>query len=338
MNLPANTGGEKLRHITIDSVDQMKDYALRIGIDSYCAQLGESFSGTRILQGSHDSLTATRIAFGSPLYLRARSLPGNLILGTCESVSRASINGLPVKPQHCFLVMPGAQVDLFTLGPATLRMVTVPTAESEAQADSLVCRLRRALTDGQVYVGGAEAESRHLRHWFRSWEGAEPGQNTPAPATVTPRFPGLVYRSLQRVLQNLQCGPNHRVTDAEWAGSGVKRLIDYFHDNPQEWISIDDACGLAQMRRRNLYYQFSRHTGLSPQRYFSRVRLSYLRQELTACDASITELALKYNFHHLGDFSATYRSVYGELPSDTRKNAEHSERMQTLELLNWRRA
>ena len=145
-------------------------------------------------------------------------------------------------------------------------------------------------------------------------------------------------RTLQHVLQNLQCRSGHRITDSEWAGNGVKRLIDYFHDNPQEWISIDDACRLAEMRRRNLYYQFSKYTGLSPQRYFSRIRLSYLRQELTASDSSITELALKYNFHHLGDFSATYRSVYGELPSDTRKNAENSNRTQSLEQLNWRTA
>ena len=83
---------------------------------------------------------------------------------------------------------------------------------------------------------------------------------------------------------------------------------------------------------------FRKHTGLSPQKYFSRIRLSYLRQELLTCDNSITELALKYNFHHLGDFSASYRALYGELPSDTRKNAVDADRQNSLEQLNWRRA
>lgn len=334
MNLPANRGNGKRRHITIDSVDEAKDYALRSGLVLDFAQLGAGASGISMAQGLHDSLTATRISFSTPLYLRARSLPGHLVLGICDSPSHASINGLAVKARHCFLVMPGAQVDLYTRKPATLRMVSVPTSEFEANTDSVVDRLRRALADGQVYVVGSEAESRHLAHWFQSWEQTASGLGKAAQTTVTPLVSGLVNRTLLHVLQDLQCGTGRRVTDSEWAGSGVKRLIDHFHDNPEEWVSIDDACRLADMGRRSLYYQFNRHTGLSPQKYFNRIRLSYLRQELTRCDSSITELAVKYNFHHLGDFSATYRAVYGELPSDTRKHAESSNRTRSLEQLN----
>ena len=78
------------------------------------------------------------------------------------------------------------------------------------------------------------------------------------------------------------------------------------------------------MGRRNLYYQFNKFTGLSPKKYFSRIRLGYLREELICSDQSITQLALKYGFNHLGDFSALYKSVYGELPSATRKTVVES--------------
>ena len=105
---------------------------------------------------------------------------------------------------------------------------------------------------------------------------------------------------------------------------GVKRLIDYFLDNPSERISIERACQLSGMGRRNLYYQFNKLTGLSPQKYFTRIRLDYLREELICSDQSITQLALKYGFNHLGDFSALYKSVYGELPSATRKTVVES--------------
>ena len=322
----------------IDSVDQVRDFAPEVGIESYCAQLGEGPSEARVMQESRGPATLTRIAFDAPLYLRARSLPNRLLLGTCQSASRSSINGLPIKSQHCFLVMPGAEIDVFTSQPATFRMISIPDAAFGSNGDSQVGSLREAMAGRRVYAGGSRAQNRPLAHCFESWEKAVESQDAGAHSVVQPLISGVIDNALKQALRNLQNRKNHLVTDMEWAGGGVKRLIDYFHDNPEHWISIDDACQLAQMGRRNLYYQFRKHTGLSPQKYFSRIRLSYLRQELITCESSITELALKYNFHHLGDFSASYRAVYGELPSDTRKNAMDADQQNSLEQLNWRRA
>ena len=123
-------------------------------------------------------------------------------------------------------------------------------------------------------------------------------------------------------IRNLAFNNNEKAPDSP--DCGIKRLIDYFRDNPSERISIEKACELSGMGRRNLYYQFNKFTGLSPQKYFSRIRLGYLREELICSDQSITQLALKYGFNHLGDFSARYKSVYGELPSATRKTVVES--------------
>ncbi|TNF89331.1 MAG: AraC family transcriptional regulator [Gammaproteobacteria bacterium] len=123
-------------------------------------------------------------------------------------------------------------------------------------------------------------------------------------------------------IRNPAFNKNETATDSP--DRGIKRLIDYFRDNPSERISIEKACQLSGMGRRNLYYQFNKSTGLSPKKYFSRIRLGYLREELICSDQSITQLALKYGFNHLGDFSALYKSVYGELPSATRKTVVES--------------
>ena len=330
--------GSDSRCAVIRSIGQMENIALQAGIESYCAQLGEGAPEARVMQDSLGSATLTRFSFDAPLYLRARLLPDRLLLGLCQSASPASFNGLAIQSRHCFLVMPGAEIDVFTSAPATLRMISIPNFKFGSNAGSRNGSLPEVMADCRVYVGGSRHQNRPLEQCFEAWEKATEPRNASVQTVVHPLISGMVDNTLRQVIQDLQDHEGHLVTDSQWADSGIKRLIDYFHDYPQKWISIDDACQVAEMGRRNLYYQFRKHTGLSPQKYFSRIRLSYLRQELLTCDNSITELALKYNFHHLGDFSASYRALYGELPSDTRKNAADADRQNSLEQLNWRRA
>ena len=131
----------------------------------------------------------------------------------------------------------------------------------------------------------------------------------------------LGYILLNRVTDSVNLDRQSEISDGvkNRANCAVEHLIDYFHANPQQSFTIDEICQFTGLGRRNLYYQFKEVTGMSPQKYFARVRLGHCRRELLSTDLSVTELAVKYNFFHLGSFSALYKSVYGELPSGTRK-------------------
>ena len=68
---------------------------------------------------------------------------------------------------------------------------------------------------------------------------------------------------------------------------------------------------------RTLHNAVQRYRGMSLHQYLRFRRLWLVRQRLLAGSASVKVAALTFGFWHLGDFSRGYRSLFGELPSDT---------------------
>lgn len=81
-------------------------------------------------------------------------------------------------------------------------------------------------------------------------------------------------------------------------------------------LSIAELCGQLGVSRRTIQYAFQHVLNLNPVAYLRAVRLNYVRRALRAGD-SVTAAATKWGFLHLGSFAQDYRSMFGELPSDT---------------------
>ena len=101
----------------------------------------------------------------------------------------------------------------------------------------------------------------------------------------------------------------------------VKLVLDYVHSEPSEEISVADMCTLASCSQSWLERSFKKRFGVTPKKYVKYLRLSRLRENLLHPDEiegrTVIELASVYGFWHMGQLAADYRSVYGELPSDT---------------------
>ncbi|CAB3809586.1 hypothetical protein LMG27177_06839 [Paraburkholderia fynbosensis] len=74
---------------------------------------------------------------------------------------------------------------------------------------------------------------------------------------------------------------------------------------------------------RSLQLIFRRSVGMTPGRWFMNIRLNgALRDLLTPTeDCSVTDVARKWGFHHLSRFAYHYRTMFGELPSETLRRA-----------------
>ncbi len=68
---------------------------------------------------------------------------------------------------------------------------------------------------------------------------------------------------------------------------------------------------------RTLHDAIQRYRGVSLHRYLRLRRLWLVRQQLLAGAPSVKACALAYGFWHLSDFSRSYRSQFGEAPSET---------------------
>lgn len=86
-------------------------------------------------------------------------------------------------------------------------------------------------------------------------------------------------------------------------------------------------CGVAE---RTLSEHFRAFVGLSPAAYLRRLRLAAAREALRAGAAgtSVTEVAQRHQFNHLGRFAGQYRERFGETPRQTLRRARAAMRGQ----------
>lgn len=137
----------------------------------------------------------------------------------------------------------------------------------------------------------------------------------------------MVARPLQEtLLTGLLLAAGHRYRDeldrpAPALRPGpVKRAMDAVHSRPEHPFTTAELAGLAGVSARRLQEAFRQYVGMTPLAYLTDVRLTRVRDELrsgTPGEVSVSAVAHRWGFGHLGRFSARYRARFGELPSQT---------------------
>jgi AraC-like DNA-binding protein len=107
--------------------------------------------------------------------------------------------------------------------------------------------------------------------------------------------------------------------------TSFERILQFIEDNLKQEISVEQLAQLAHSSPRSLYKLFERHTGTTPMHYIRQKKLEQIRACLsdpTSRVRNVTEVALEFGILHLGRFSESYKSAFGELPSDTLRRRE----------------
>ncbi|MBF4613383.1 helix-turn-helix transcriptional regulator [Curtobacterium sp. VKM Ac-1376] len=109
------------------------------------------------------------------------------------------------------------------------------------------------------------------------------------------------------------------------SGSGpehdrVRRALEFVHEHAREPIGTPEIAQAAGLSPRGLQQSLRRHLDQTPGALLRSVRLDGARTDLVRGDldgTTVAEVARTWGFGHLGRFSATYRSRFGELPSES---------------------
>ncbi len=101
-------------------------------------------------------------------------------------------------------------------------------------------------------------------------------------------------------------------------------IIDYLHDNIFKPIQVKDLCHITGKSERTLERICIKIFALTPRALIRKHRLNDVRKSLkkipTGLEGTVTEVAIRHGFFHLGRFSAEYKKHFGELPSETIRN------------------
>lgn len=150
--------------------------------------------------------------------------------------------------------------------------------------------------------------------------GAPPGQATlyTSPLTAAPLQEAILSGFLlvaEHCYRDELTAPARRLRPAP-----VKRAMDAVHERPEHPFTPAGLAAEARVGVRWLQEAFRRYVGMSPMAYVREVRLIRVRDELR--DAvpgalSVSEVAHRWGFSHLGRFAEQYHARFGELPSQT---------------------
>jgi AraC-like DNA-binding protein len=101
----------------------------------------------------------------------------------------------------------------------------------------------------------------------------------------------------------------------------VRLSIDFIERNLSQPISLHDIAGNSHMSPRSIQQGFREELGTTPMAYVRERRLERVRAELADAVPSdgvtVTDIAERWGFSHLGNFAVTYRKRFGESPSQT---------------------
>lgn len=132
---------------------------------------------------------------------------------------------------------------------------------------------------------------------------------------------GLVHT----LLEQLPHSQSHRlrIRQADIEPRAVRRAREYIDANLADAISVNDIAAASGVCVRSLQAAFHRHTGQSPMAFLRERRLEAVHVQLrgAAPGTTVTEVALRYGFGHLGRFASGYARKFGEAPSATLSRA-----------------
>ena len=186
--------------------------------------------------------------------------------------------------------------------------------------------------------------AKHRRAAAEAWDAIEPVPVTPISTQLERGWHYLSY--IDRLCRGLnQSGSQHRdgriarevvdtlgcllaevvhASPASLRGQPdepiVRRAEEFLTENLESPVSLSDAAIVTGTSTRSLLRAFQKRRGTSPIAFRRRRRFEAARRDLFVADhgeTSVTNVASRYCFDHLGRFAVEYRVLFGESPSET---------------------
>ena len=131
-----------------------------------------------------------------------------------------------------------------------------------------------------------------------------------------------VERTLLTMLVNGQVNnysEEIKAVEAPGAPRPVQRAYEYIMENYAEDIGIEDLVAISGLSARALFAGFKRYKGVSPMVAIKTRRLHAVQADLLDAgpEDTVTSIAYKWGFTHLGNFARDYHNLFGEKPSST---------------------
>jgi AraC-like DNA-binding protein len=318
---------EPPRHVALQTtdVDEARAFCRQmfygpLQVDPVGDRSGFAFSGDVVMLGP---ITVGEISYGSDVHVAIADLQTSYhvlapISGTMRSRHRGTI--VIADPSLAAVYRPVGDIDLDWPGGCRLLSVKVERAALERELDAaldqrvvtpLLLGASFDLADGPGRTWAALVRLLHAE--LRESDGLA------AQPRMAARWRDMVVSGLALTVEH-PYGEEPAGMRGPRRPRTVKRALDAMHAEPWRQFTATDLAAIAGVGVRVLQEAFRQHVGMSPLTYLRRIRLDGVHAELSRGDpwqVSVSEVAYRWGFTHLGRFAGAYRVRYGEAPSRT---------------------
>ena len=204
-----------------------------------------------------------------------------------------------------------------TSGPTDWAALSIPTSEFVATGSALAGRDLSAPRDPQVVMPAPGNMANLLRAQTAVSNLAENSPHLLANAEIA--------RALKQSLigATTACLSDSDACEEKWAQQThdtiMRRFRRVLEEQPYRPIYVPEICATIGVPERTLRLCCQEQLEMSPKQYLTRRRMHLVRRALLSAEAgaTVTEIATRFGFWHLGRFSAGYQTIFGELPSTT---------------------
>jgi AraC-like DNA-binding protein len=204
-----------------------------------------------------------------------------------------------------------------TSGPTNWVTLSIPTSEFVVAGSALAGRDLSAARDPQVVIPAPCNMVNLLRVQTAASNLA--GNSPHLLANVE------VARALKQSLidATIACLEDSNARDEKWSQQThdiiMRRFRRVLEEHPDRPIYVPEICTAIGVPDRTLRLCCQEHLAMGPKQYLMLRRMHLGRRALQTAVAAttVTEIATRFGFWHLGRFSASYASIFGELPSTT---------------------
>ena len=102
----------------------------------------------------------------------------------------------------------------------------------------------------------------------------------------------------------------------------LKVVIERMTKHPEDSFPLSAMARESALSEVMFTSAFKRATGLTPHAYLLDIRIKHARAKIIAGEKSITQIALRYGFKTARHFSAVFKRITGQTPSQCRDSAK----------------
>lgn len=232
--------------------------------------------------------------------------------------------GVGMRAGEIIIVGPGQRLHARTAGPCRWGAIWLPVEE--------LIRYGRALTGAPFgvpsvarYWRPAPANGTHLHHLHAA--AIRMAQIRPQALVDAEAAHGLEQQLIHALVEYLPArSTNERTPSADRNQDILARFQDLLQAQPDRNLPLAEISATLGVSDRLLRSLCAEHLGMSPSGYLRLRRMSLVHRTLLRGQpgkTSVSETARRYGFRDLGRFAASYRALFGELPSTALRRSLH---------------